>query len=473
MLRIIILYLTLYLFFFVIVVLARRDKNVDYDEPLTSDAPPSSFFCKHIPMPVKSHFMGMDPPNDPVKWSQAIEDSCSGKLVLLKQLLKQTNNSDEIYEGGITHMWSHRLGDMHVSNGMSIKSVVKGYYEDNGDDKAPIVHLGHRVKKSGGGRGFKEFSTKNLCEYKEKLPGKAVFIGCMDSNWGYLSTNMMNRSVYWKRHLGPSGRTKGLSSQQLVQDFLDNPSVLMFVVSGHNNITHPKLVSMPLGPTSAHHCNKAANMVVRENEMEINKFRKRSLLFTAGSNWKFRPAIRECVNGNMKGEMVIRSKLSADKFMATVIESAAVLCMPGLGYDSYRIWETLLLGAMPVLEKGCGMDRTFWKLPVLLVDDFAYVNPEIIHSAYLEALYRRDEWEYYRLTKRFWKKLITGVAKAKDNRLLLDLFPMKAMDEGFTRPLFAFNCEEMGGCGPGTKRTPKKYCAIDRTIDFNSFTAFD
>ena len=56
--------------------------------------------------------------------------------------------------------------------------------------------------------------------------------------------------------------------------------------------------------------------------------------------------------------------------------------------------------------------------------------------------------------------------------MLYDLFPMKAVDEEFTRPLFPFNCQEMGGCGPGTKRTPAKYCAIDRTIDYNTFTGF-
>jgi hypothetical protein len=35
-----------------------------------------------------------------------------------------------------------------------------------------------------------------------------------------------------------------------------------------------------------------------------------------------------------------------------------------------------------------------------------------------------------------------------------------AVDLGFTRPLIPFDCEEMGGCGPGTLRVPKKSCAI-------------
>ena len=141
--------------------------------------------------------------------------------------------------------------------------------------------------------------------------------------------------------------------------------------------------------------------------------------------------------------------------------------MPGLGYDTYRTWESVLMGAMPVVEKGCGMDKTFWKLPVLVVDDFAFVTPELVQSAYVEALYRRDEWEYRRLLKSFWKDLVTSVSETKNSQKLLEVFPEIAEDSGFTRPLFAFNCQEMGGCGPGTKRTPAKYCAIDRNINYN------
>jgi hypothetical protein len=39
-----------------------------------------------------------------------------------------------------------------------------------------------------------------------------------------------------------------------------------------------------------------------------------------------------------------------------------------------------------------------------------------------------------------------------------------AVDLGFTRPLIPFDCEEMGGCGPGTLRVPKKSCAIDPKV---------
>lgn len=48
----------------------------------------------------------------------------------------------------------------------------------------------------------------------------------------------------------------------------------------------------------------------------------------------------------MSGEYfdISNSKLDVFHFYAKVSKSVAVLCLPGLGYDTYRIWETLLLG---------------------------------------------------------------------------------------------------------------------------------
>lgn len=78
-------------------------------------------------------------------------------------------------------------------------------------------------------------------------------------------------------------------------------------------------------------------------------------------------------------------------FYTSMATSMAVLALPGLGYDTYRLWEVLALGSMPVLERGVGLDRTLYRLPVLLVDDFADLTPDLLRQAYVEAIYRADE----------------------------------------------------------------------------------
>ena len=62
----------------------RKHEEVEPDLPYISDATTSKFLCKHIPMPQKSIFMGMDSPTDPVKWAQAIVSPTAVNITFLK-----------------------------------------------------------------------------------------------------------------------------------------------------------------------------------------------------------------------------------------------------------------------------------------------------------------------------------------------------------------------------------------------------
>jgi len=134
------------------------------------------------------------------------------------------------------------------------------------------------------------------------------------------------------------------------------------------------------------------------------------------------------------------------------------LCLPGLGYDTFRMWEMLTLGTVVVLERAVGFDRTLWRLPALLVDDFYDVTPELLRSAYVEALYRADEFEFHRLTQAFWHAVLANVSASMSTAPLLDLFPMRAEKPNFARPREPYPCGTTGTCGPGTKNIPKQSC---------------
>jgi hypothetical protein len=61
-----------------------------------------------------------------------------------------------------------------------------------------------------------------------------------------------------------------------------------------------------------------------------------------------------------------------EQFRLKLMASNAALAMPGLGYDTYRLWETLASGAMPVLERGqstviTSRERAAGKLLILLM----------------------------------------------------------------------------------------------------------
>ena len=134
------------------------------------------------------------------------------------------------------------------------------------------------------------------------------------------------------------------------------------------------------------------------------------------------------------------------------------LGLPGLGYDCFRTWELLTMGSIVVTERSVGYDRTFWKLPVLLLDDFSDLNENLLRTAYLEALYHYKGFEFERLTQSFWWSIIANVSETKSSQVLLDKFPMEAEDPMFTRPFVRYDCGVTNTCGPGTKRIPKEEC---------------
>ena len=146
--------------------------------------------------------------------------------------------------------------------------------------------------------------------------------------------------------------------------------------------------------------------------------RKSVLLFSGSSEYRHRPYINACVKTNMGNDMTIQAaeyrqagRLTRAQFMRRIMSAYAVLQLPGLGYDCFRLWETLLSGSMPVMERGTGLDRSLYKLPVLLVDDFADVTPELVRQAYVEALYRVDEWQYGRITEKHWIGILKEVGQ--------------------------------------------------------------
>ena len=411
-------------------------------------------------MPKKSWFAGFDPPNDLIRWNLAQLQAHKGELVLLSKVFNAIKSPFDMLAGDIKFKHWHRIADIH-------RSKANGWLDDIHfkGPRAPIVHLGYRKftqsNFEGEEVGFEALGPGDLLQNKKmKLSRKIVAIGSMDENWGWLSTYFLNRTVPWATSFTGEGDPLNKNFQfghEQIKPFLDDPNLIMLVVSQHHNVSHPKVISMPLGLMEPRDI-WATMMRAARNGVKKNQG---YLLYSAGSNYAYRPKIRNCIKETLKDDMnIMQDKIEKQAFRMSLVSSIASLSMPGLGYDTYRLWETLILGSMPVQERGMGFDRTVYRLPVLLVDDYADLTSDMIRSAYVEALYRADDWEYERLTKQWWERLIFEVAEANDHAPLLAKHPMLGEDLNFTRPMVPFDCEKMGGCGPGTKRVPKRSCAI-------------
>lgn len=68
------------------------------------------------------------------------------------------------------------------------------------------------------------------------------------------------------------------------------------------------------------------------------------------------------------------------KFAEALVRHRFVLCPPGNGVDTHRMWEALLAGAIPVVLRSLVMEP-FSELPILFVDDLRDVTKGLLEAA--------------------------------------------------------------------------------------------
>lgn len=110
----------------------------------------------------------------------------------------------------------------------------------------------------------------------------------------------------------------------------------------------------------------------------------------AGYDWAT-VVTKEDANGpNTYGHRAYLNQLASHKY---------VFCPPGVGFDSYRVWETLFAGSIPVLKKDYWNEWMKDLLPVILVDDFY----DITDVAFLEELVTTVDFDPHLISEEYWR----------------------------------------------------------------------
>jgi len=100
------------------------------------------------------------------------------------------------------------------------------------------------------------------------------------------------------------------------------------------------------------------------------------------------------MNFNMEGRI---------KYLTEIKKSKFVLCPRGNGIDTHRLWETLYLGSIPIIEKFRTHDIC-QDLPILFIDDWSEINKEFLNKKYEEISNQHFNLEKLKLS--YWKSFI-------------------------------------------------------------------
>jgi hypothetical protein len=228
-----------------------------------------------------------------------------------------------------------------------------------------------------------------------------VLLAHLNENWGAFSTPVPGRTVdwgSWHSHLAAAGCTP-----QMVRDYLDDPAVKAVVTPQHTVFAHRAILTLPIG---LRHLRELVDVVARSDGAKTQD------LLLNNSGWRHRQQINERVAANFGGRIDNSYGMRQSEYFEAVARARFVLCPSGLGWDSYRIWETLLLGAVPIVEHSEGWHRVLDDLPALTVARFDDVTPGLLARAWPDILSRCDGFDYGKLTTRWWVSRINGLLGA-------------------------------------------------------------
>lgn len=168
--------------------------------------------------------------------------------------------------------------------------------------------------------------------------------------------------------------------------FLDDPKIIVWF--GTNaTLEHPKLKHLPIGFGNTHEPTFLATDKIIFEILD-NPLQKEQLVYL-NFDEKTYPAERVPVKEFFltkdfctKGER----KCFAE-FISDVMRSKFVISPRGNGIDCCRVWESLVVGSIPIV-KTSSLDSLYQDLPILIVNDWSEVTQEFLENKYLEMSQR-------------------------------------------------------------------------------------
>ena len=141
-------------------------------------------------------------------------------------------------------------------------------------------------------------------------------------------------------------------------------------------INHPKLISLPIGIANSqwpHGNQELLHKIANENIQKTNLVFKN---FDIGTNYNSRTICNNVTNAN---NIHMSPHTTNENYWKQISASNYVIAPHGNGVDSHRIWESLILKTIPVVQYHECFSQ-FTDLPILFVNDWGCVTHEYLQS---------------------------------------------------------------------------------------------
>jgi len=266
-------------------------------------------------------------------------------------------------------------------------------------------------------------------KHNKSVTSKFVLLGDMSQDSSMLKKNWPNFARWNDVEQEEHGCGYGHHDTISVDKLLTDDRVVLWVTAQQTYSAHPKILSLPLGvfhPTYLDTFMRNMTRAARPNTVAVTAVHgvpQRAMITKTLEQTlpdKYLVKIPSPPKGYEPKDVglfihdthgkLVRPKAAPHNgftwYWNFTAQSQFVLSPPGTGFDCYRHWEALAMGAIPIIEHTT-FDRTFAGLPVLLVDDYKDVSVDLLERTRQE--FWNKPWQWERLTSEYWDKLVQGV----------------------------------------------------------------
>jgi hypothetical protein len=97
-------------------------------------------------------------------------------------------------------------------------------------------------------------------------------------------------------------------------------------------------------------------------------------------------------------------------YLQSIRKHSFVLCPRGNGRDTHRLWETLYLGAIPIVKRRDLPEDLLSDFPIWIVNSWSEALDPNARAIARDNLLRRD-WDENRLRQSYWNSIIASHLK--------------------------------------------------------------
>lgn len=193
------------------------------------------------------------------------------------------------------------------------------------------------------------------------------------------------RDAYLKITLGPCAETNKCRLEHkysikfhsgTLSTFQEVPENITKWFCCNVNVQHPKIVPIPFGIPD--------NSPIELMEQLWHR-PKRKLLYV---NFQENTIERQYLNQHFSGCSWATTQFSIlprEQYLKEMAEHQFVLCPFGNGRDSYRIYEALYMGCIPIVQDSIFASSLFYNMPVLTIPNYFHLNEINLARFYMQV----------------------------------------------------------------------------------------